>query len=114
MAELERLVNPDGRLEIRVSEKLEAVLLNKISRKSEQIRTQVGHLRGATARFSEAFGKQQAANPAGAMAFAGAINALYMDLMQVLDIAETAGVDARLVKEARGRTNPVYRWGVPE
>ena len=118
MSELERIADADGDglLEIRVSEKLEAALLNKIARKSGEIREQIEVGLRAGQRFRAEFSRQRpAAESAEDMVDAAeAVRAVYADLMQVLDIAETAGVSEIAVREARWREGVQYRWGIPE
>jgi hypothetical protein len=105
---------PDGRSEVEVDSKLDAALLNKVSRKSEEIRMQVLMLLSDARMFQELFDAGNAATVSGMQTRSNRLAELHRDLLQVLDIARTADVDPALVHLAGGKSNPEFRWGARE
>lgn len=114
MAELERVELPDGRWEVCVSERMEAVLLNKLAHKTGEIRWVMEQLREALDDFERLFAAGGTAETAGVTAHSGALSALHRDFMQVLDIARQTEVPYALVVLATGKKLPTFRLGVRE
>jgi len=114
VAEINRVRTPDGQWEIRVSEKMEAVLLGKISRKARSIRVESQRLAVAVDNFRGAFDGARLAEVGGILTYSRSLAAVHRDWMQVMDVAEQCRVDLSLIAEACSEGSPVYRWGVPE
>ena len=116
--ELDRVVRPDGGWEVRVSEKVEAVLLSKISRKARRVRVESERLRVATVDFRSAFDGGRVAELGGVLTYSRSLAEVHREWAQVMDVAEQCRLDLGLIEEACADSAPVpspsYRWGVPE